>query len=121
MTGLLARHIGHRLTLLDERRLRCVDCSHVVLLPAVAGSTSPTSNGPAPYATSDVPPSSVCRTHPGEWSAWCGPCRAEELEAERVLDQQPTADVAAGAASTRQALAASAARRRQQDPTEETA
>lgn len=103
----LAQHIDqpdgprHRCILLDPRRLRCLDCTQTVLLPAPPSTTGSTS-------TSQPPPlhdPARCPHHPGQRVGTCGPCRAEQLEAttERPLPQ-PTADVAAGAAAARAAL-----------------
>lgn len=118
---LLAQHIDdptgvrHRCVLLDARRLRCHDCARTLVLPAptaTAGSTS-TSTSPPPLHAPDR-----CELHPGQRTGACGPCRAEQLETVRQTDHQPTADVTAGAAAGRAALAALAARRRSPNPEE---
>lgn len=114
--SVLAKHVDapgrpHRLIALDGARLRCLDCLHTLdLRPgAVPDSTSTSTAPPALHARDR------CPQHLGERAGTCGPCRAEQLEADRVLDQQPTADVAAGAAAVRAALAG-ATRRQPETP-----
>lgn len=107
-TDVLAQHIDdpagqrHRCVLLDPRHLRCHDCQRTLVLPAgntSAGTTS-TSTSPPPLHAPNR-----CPRHPGQTRGACGPCRAEQLEAQ---DQRPpvkpTADVAAGIAACRAAL-----------------
>lgn len=106
MSAELARHIGHRCVLLDPRRLRCVDCTHTVLLPAMAGSTS-TSQSPIPG-----PDDPRCPQHLTEHAGNCRACAADAKASRaadanhghRQLPHQPTADVAARAAEARAAL-----------------
>lgn len=113
--AVLAQHIDqptqrHRCVLLDQLRLRCLDCARTIDLRSLAslptGSTS-TSDGPPPLHAPDR-----CPDHPGQRTGACGPCRAEQLEAQRSLPAQPTADVAARAAEARAEIARVADRRR---------
>lgn len=82
LAGLLARHVDrpgdrHRLTLLDDRHLRCHDCQHTLVVPASASSSSSTST------SSRTPPNSrageACPVH-GGWRENCPGCRADALE-----------------------------------------
>lgn len=101
--ALLAKHVDqvgkrHRLTLLDDHRLKCHDCQRTLLLPVMAGSTSGTSQNPDLAQT--------CGQHPGEFAGRCRCCTADRLEAPppSTAPWQPTADVSAGAAAVRAAL-----------------
>ena len=106
----LARHVDdpdgtrHRLTVVGPGRLKCHDCRRFVLVTDAAPVALTPS--PLPLHAPDA-----CPDHPGQRAVTCGPCRAEQLEAERTVPTQPTADVAAGAAAARAALAQVAARR----------
>jgi hypothetical protein len=94
----------HRCVLLDERRLRCLDCSRTLVLPSTSAGAGSTSTSPEPARLTG---SDACRAHPGQRRGACGPCRAEQLEATTPRPEPtPTADVAAGAAAARAALAA---------------
>jgi hypothetical protein len=106
MTAELHRHVGHHVALLDERRLRCHDCTQTVLLTATAGTTS-TSSSPIPGK--DDP---RCPTHPFEHADGCRTCAAD-AKADPDADQdhghrepqhQPTADVTTRAAEARAGL-----------------
>lgn len=99
----LAEHIDtpehhHRLTLLDERRLKCWDCTKTILLPQPGQPTSPTSTTRSP----DPKPHEQCPRHIGEWAHTCRCCRAETLE------QQRTSRVGTGQPPTPEFLAARA-------------
>ena len=93
------RGASHTLRALDTQRLLC-SCGDVLI------ASDPTPS-PAPLHAADR-----CPDHPGQRAGACGPCRAEQLEAQRTVPSQPTADVAAGVAAARAALAQVAARRR---------
>lgn len=103
------RGASHTLRFLDLHRLRC-SCGTVLVVH------EPTA-APAALHAPDR-----CPAHPGQRAGVCGPCRAEQLE--RLAERnpfQPVADVTAGAAAARAALAEVAARRRNEGtPTEET-
>lgn len=70
----VGKHIGHRAVLLDERRLRCVDCDRIVLLPVPVGSTS---NVFDPPRRDDE----RCALHGWERQGACRACRGEQLAA----------------------------------------
>jgi hypothetical protein len=113
----LARHHDdpdgqrHRLTVVGPGRLKCHDCRrHVLVTDAAPVVLTP--SPPALHAPDR------CPDHPGQRAGTCGPCRAEQLEAQRTPDPRPTADHAIGAAAARAALAAITARRRVTDPEE---
>jgi hypothetical protein len=122
--SILAQHIDdptsgtrHRCVLLDERHLRCLDCQRTLVLPApnAAGKTTSTSPSPARLTDPDA-----CPSHPGQRQEACGPCRAEQLEASEARSTpQPTADVTAGAAAARAALAAARQRTTSHEETDQ--
>lgn len=106
--NVLAQHIDdpqqrHRLVLLDERHLRCLDCTRTLVLPAPTAPGKSTSTSTSPLPLHDP---NACSAHPGQRRGTCGPCRAEQLEASSERPPpQPTADVAAGVAAARAVLA----------------
>jgi hypothetical protein len=73
--SILSQHIGHRTVPLDDQRLRCLDCTRVLLITTPSQSTSPTSTG---LLRIDDP--QQCPQHIGERDGACGPCRSEQLE-----------------------------------------
>jgi hypothetical protein len=91
MTAELQRHVGHRTTLLDDRRLRCLDCTQTVLLPIPAGSTS-TSSSPIPGHGEPR-----CPQHPHEHAGNCRPCAADAKALDVGPDPKPLAGWAASA------------------------
>lgn len=129
LARVLAQHVHtsgqpHRMTIKETLALRCHDCARTIDLRALligAGSTSTSTSTPTGTAPPPLRAADRCPDHPGQTAGLCGPCRSEQLAAddEHVLRHFPTADVAAGAAAARQALADIAARRRTH--TEETA
>ena len=109
----LTAHIGHRLVGRDDTSVRCVDCTMTLLLPVAAtassSSTSTSKNTPPR-------PSEQCAMHLG-WAGACVGCAADAKAADidparppRVVFE-PVADITAGAAAVRDALAAAKARR----------
>lgn len=97
--NVLTAHIGHRCVLLDERRLKCHDCSHTLMLPSTVATTS-TSRSPIAG-----PGDPRCEQHPTEHATSCRACAADaKADEHRAITHQPTADVAARAAEARAAL-----------------
>lgn len=107
----LAGHVDtpdhrHRLTLLDEHRLRCHDCQRTLLLPSGVASTS-TSRSAIPG-----PGEPRCLVHEHEHHVGCRPCAADakvnpDADAHHghtSVIHQPTADVHARAAEARALL-----------------
>lgn len=79
--SILSKHVHtnadpHRLTALDDRRVRCHDCAHTIELsvPSGVGTTSPTSQ-------------QKCPTHPASWALNCGGCRADQLAVRDEWDR----------------------------------
>lgn len=86
----LARHIDrpeqrHRCVLLDNRRLRCLDCSQTVALPSTPRATSTSSLIPEQGEAR-------CDLHPFERGApACRSCAADAKAAPNTPDGRPLA------------------------------
>lgn len=80
----LAKHVGHRTTLVDVRRLRCLECTQTVALPAFATGASTSRDSPRPSDPGQ------CREHAGEWADACRACRAERIADETRQRPEPT-------------------------------
>lgn len=97
MTAVLARHVGHSVTIRSPQELRCLDCAHTILIPS--GQSTSTSSSPIPG-----PGDPVCANH-GRYAGVCRACAADAKADENRIDNwRPTADVAARAAEARAAL-----------------
>lgn len=90
--SVLAQHVDrpdrrHRLVLLDDHQLRCLDCTRTLLVSAGPGSTS----------TSQIPKTTDprCREHPFEHAGNCRWCTAERKAAAEPAPSKPLAGWAA--------------------------
>lgn len=99
MSTVLARHIGHRVTVRSASELRCLDCTHTILIPPPAS----TSTSQSPIPGKDEP---RCPLHLGEHESTCRCCAADrKASITETRDALPmTADVPARAAEVRAQL-----------------
>jgi hypothetical protein len=97
VTSPLIAHIGHRTTPIDAQRIKCIDCTHTLLLALPVASTSTSREHP----TRDQ----ACRQHPTEWAHNCRCCEADrKADEHRRPTHEIRADVAGWAARCRQVL-----------------
>lgn len=86
MTAVLSEHVDdprgprHRLTLLDQQRLRCHDCARTLVLPSTAQPTSTSTASPRTPPRAGT--AEECELHAGEWADACRLCRAERIADE---------------------------------------
>ena len=78
--NVLAGHVDrpdadrHRLVLLDDRRLRCLDCERTLLLPAPSSADGSTSPSSLDHPRTDQ---ERCPQHRHEWAYACRACAAD--------------------------------------------
>lgn len=102
--AVLAEHVGHRTVVRDASTLRCVDCSHTLLLGPVAGRSVLTDEDRLAHVEATPEP---CPHHVGELARSCRCCAADAKAAQPAAapaQRVPVADVARWAAACRAAL-----------------
>ncbi|MGZ4663614.1 MAG: hypothetical protein ACXV5Q_00810 [Frankiaceae bacterium] len=78
LSDVLAKHIGHKASILPSLMLKCWDCSHSIDLTPRAASVRPTSTS-TPINLKD---NRQCPAHVGFLAHNCSCCRSEKLAGE---------------------------------------